>query len=65
VQLLKDYLTIKHLFTRKVTIQYPEQIREMVPYIEDNINFKGTNKAEELYSCMTVVPYHALLKQSL
>lgn len=24
-------ITIKHLFTRKVTIQYPEQVREMSP----------------------------------
>jgi NADH-quinone oxidoreductase subunit I len=37
---LKEYLlaivkgmiiTIKHLFTRKVTIQYPEQVRERSP----------------------------------
>jgi NADH-quinone oxidoreductase subunit I len=25
------WITIKHLFTRKVTIQYPEQVREMSP----------------------------------
>jgi NADH-quinone oxidoreductase subunit I len=24
-------ITIQHLFTRKVTIQYPEQVREMSP----------------------------------
>ncbi|MBC7605800.1 MAG: NADH-quinone oxidoreductase subunit I [Burkholderiales bacterium] len=25
------FITIRHLFTRKVTIQYPEQVREMSP----------------------------------
>jgi NADH-quinone oxidoreductase subunit I len=40
-------ITIQHLFTRKVTIQYPEQVREMSPVYRGQ-HMKRMNKVERI-----------------
>jgi formate hydrogenlyase subunit 6/NADH:ubiquinone oxidoreductase subunit I len=41
-------ITIKHLFTRKVTIQYPEQVRERSPVYRGQHQLNVTNKEEKI-----------------
>ena len=41
------WITIKHLFTRKVTIQYPEQVREMSPVYRGQHMLKRDEKGRE------------------
>jgi NADH-quinone oxidoreductase subunit I len=40
-------ITIKHLFTRKVTIQYPEQVREMSPVYRGQHMLKRDEQGRE------------------
>jgi NADH-quinone oxidoreductase subunit I len=40
-------ITIKHLFTRKVTIQYPEQVREMSPVYRGQHQLKRDEQGRE------------------
>jgi NADH-quinone oxidoreductase subunit I len=42
-------ITIKHLFTRKVTIQYPEQVREMSPVYRGQHQLKRDEQGRKLY----------------
>lgn len=41
------WITIKHLFTRKVTIQYPEQVREMSPVYRGQHMLKRDEQGRE------------------
>jgi NADH-quinone oxidoreductase subunit I len=41
------WITIKHLFTRKVTIQYPEQVREMSPVYRGQQMLKRDEQGRE------------------
>jgi NADH-quinone oxidoreductase subunit I len=40
-------ITIKHLFTRKVTIQYPEQVRERSPVYRGQHQLKRDEQGRE------------------
>jgi NADH-quinone oxidoreductase subunit I len=40
-------ITIKHLFTRKVTIQYPEQVHEMSPVYRGQHMLKRDEQGRE------------------
>jgi NADH-quinone oxidoreductase subunit I len=41
------WITLKHLFTRKVTIQYPEQVREMSPVYRGQHMLKRDEQGRE------------------
>jgi NADH-quinone oxidoreductase subunit I len=41
-------ITIKHLFTRKVTIQYPEQVRERSPVYRGQHQLKRDEQGRKL-----------------
>jgi NADH-quinone oxidoreductase subunit I len=42
-------ITIKHLFTRKVTIQYPEQVRERSPVYRGQHQLKRDEQGRKMY----------------
>jgi formate hydrogenlyase subunit 6/NADH:ubiquinone oxidoreductase subunit I len=44
-------ITIKHLFTRKVTIQYPEQVRERSPVYRGQHQLKRDEQGENCTAC--------------
>jgi NADH-quinone oxidoreductase subunit I len=56
-------ITIKHLFTRKVTIQYPEQVREMSPVYRGQHMLKRDEQGRENCTACDFVLYHVLLRQ--
>jgi NADH-quinone oxidoreductase subunit I len=49
-------ITIKHLFTRKVTIQYPEQVR-VSPVYRGQHMLKRENKEEKIVRLVDFVLY--------
>jgi NADH-quinone oxidoreductase subunit I len=57
-------ITIKHLFTRKVTIQYPEQVREMSPVYRGQHMLKRDEQGRENVLLVGFVLCHVPLKQS-
>jgi NADH-quinone oxidoreductase subunit I len=56
-------ITIKHLFTRKVTIQYPEQVRERSPVYRGQHQLKRDEQGKKIV-LLVVMRYHVLRKQS-
>jgi NADH-quinone oxidoreductase subunit I len=56
-------ITIKHLFTRKVTIQYPEQVRERSPVYRGQHQLKRDEQGREIV-LLVVYVRHVLRKQS-
>jgi NADH-quinone oxidoreductase subunit I len=48
--IVKGMITIKHLFTRKVTIQYPEQVRES-PVYRGQHQLKRDEQGREITAC--------------
>jgi NADH-quinone oxidoreductase subunit I len=56
-------ITIKHLFTRKVTIQYPEQVRERSPVYRGQHQLKRDEQGREIV-LLVVYARDNLRKQS-